>query len=75
MPYLTKRNSEENQYRFYKLYISPTLFGGWSLVREWGRIGSAGTVKIDFFDTEQEALSKQEALFRQKQKRGYKKPS
>ena len=71
MPYLTKRNPEENQYRFYKLYISPTLFGEWSLVREWGRIGSAGTVKIDFFDTEKEAVQKQAQLFEQKQKKGY----
>lgn len=71
MPYLTKRNPEENQFRFYKLSISPALFGEWSLVREWGRIGSAGTVKIDFFDTEKEAVQKQAQLFKQKQKKGY----
>ena len=71
MPYLTKTNPKENQFRFYKLYISPTLFGEWSLVREWGRIGSAGTVKIDFFDTEKEAVQKQAQLFEQKQKKGY----
>ncbi len=71
MPYLTKHRPEANQFRFYKLSISPTLFGGWSLVREWGRIGAAGTVKIDFFDTEQEAIQKQTQLYRQKQKKGY----
>ena len=71
MPYLTKHKPDANQFRFYKLSISPTLFGGWSLVREWGRIGAAGTVKIDFFDTEEEAIQKQSQLYRQKQKKGY----
>lgn len=71
MPYLTKHNPDANQFRFYKLSISPTLFGGWSLVREWGRIGAAGTVKIDFFNTEEEAIQKQSQLYRQKQKKGY----
>ncbi len=71
MLYLTKQNPDKNQYRFYKLSLSPTLFGGWSLIREWGRIGSAGTVKIDFFDTEREAVQKQEKLFKQKVKKGY----
>jgi len=31
--------------------VLPTLFGDWSLVREWGRIGSPGTVKKDWFET------------------------
>ena len=71
MTYLIKRNPKKNQFRFYQLYVSPALFDNWSLVREWGRIGSAGTVKIDFFATEQEAVQKQEQLLQQKQKKGY----
>ena len=35
-----------NLYRDYRLSIEPTLFGEWSCVREWGRIGSPGQVQI-----------------------------
>lgn len=69
--YLTKRNPEKNQRRFYGLHLSPTLFGGWSVVREWGRIGSHGTVKIEFFESENKALEVIEDLKNKKLKRGY----
>jgi predicted DNA-binding WGR domain protein len=71
MIYLTKRDPEKNQQRFYGLHITPTLFGGWSLVREWGRIGQSGTLKIETFPTEEEARQKLEQLQAQKVKRGY----
>jgi predicted DNA-binding WGR domain protein len=41
---LEKRVPEQNQHRFYLLRLAPTLFGEWSLIREWGRIGQQGTV-------------------------------
>jgi len=40
--YLEKHEPARNQYRFYALQVVPMLFEGWSLVREWGRIGSPG---------------------------------
>jgi predicted DNA-binding WGR domain protein len=33
--------------RFYNLDVQQTLFGEWSFVQEWGRIGRAGTVRIE----------------------------
>lgn len=69
--YLTKRDPEKNQRRFYGLHLAPTLFGGWSVVREWGRIGATGTVRVDFFDAEDEALQSMEDLKGKKIKRGY----
>lgn len=33
--------------RFYRLTIQPDLFGGADLVREWGRLGSPGRVRVD----------------------------
>ena len=42
MIYLTKRDPEKNMARFYALDLQPTLFGGWAVVKGWGRIGSAG---------------------------------
>ena len=32
-------DADKNMARFYKLVVQPTLFGEWSLVREWGRMG------------------------------------
>ena len=32
----------KNMHRYYRLDVQPNLFGEWSLVREWGRIGQAG---------------------------------
>jgi predicted DNA-binding WGR domain protein len=37
--------------RFYKLDVQPTLFGEWTLVREWGRIGRPGTVRVETLAT------------------------
>ena len=57
---LEKRVPEENQYRFYRLLPAPTLFGEWSLlIREWGRIGQPGTVRVDLFATLEEAAAAQ----------------
>ncbi len=57
--------------RYYSLSTSPTLFGGASLVREWGRIGSGGQRRIDLFDTDAEAAAACDELIRSKQARGY----
>ena len=71
MFYLVKIDNEKNQRRFYNLHLAPRLFGGWSLVREWGRLGSSGTLKIDPFLTEQEALDELGKIKAAKQKKGY----
>lgn len=57
--------------RFYSLSTSPTLFGGASLVREWGRIGSDGRCRVDLFETEAEARAAKDEFVRMKQARGY----
>jgi len=58
-------------HRFYALYVTQTIFDDWALIREWGRIGSPGTVRENWFDTEKEALNAQLALLQLKRKRGY----
>lgn len=69
--YLTCIDPDKNQKRFYYMHVAPTLFNGWSLVREWGRIGQAGTVKFDPFDSEEAAQRQLERLKAQKLKKGY----
>jgi len=53
--YLECHNDLENKHRFYQLLIMPGLLGDWSLVREWGRVGSPGTMKKGWFATKEQA--------------------
>lgn len=64
--YLEYHQPEENKHRFYQLFIVPTLFGDWSVVREWGRVGSPGTLRKDWFETEDQAESACHRLIQQK---------
>jgi len=66
---LEKRDPATSQIRFYRLITIPNLFGGWSLVREWGRIG--GQVKIEPYATEDEAAVAGAKLAASKRRRGY----
>jgi predicted DNA-binding WGR domain protein len=69
--YLEHHDPDKNLHRFYQLIIMPGLFDDWSLVREWGRIGSPGIVRKDWFDCELEALEAAEKVFDAKRKKGY----
>lgn len=68
---LERRDPESNMARFYAVSVAPTLFGQWALVREWGRIGHPGTVRADWFATEDEAETARECLTLRKARRGY----
>lgn len=68
---LKKIEPESNRYRFYRMEIVPGLFGDWGLMREWGRIGSPGTVRTDWFDCEVEAKDARFAIHMKKSMRGY----
>jgi predicted DNA-binding WGR domain protein len=54
------------------LQITPTLFGEWSLVREWGRIGSPGTVRLESFESEAQAYAEEQRTMRLRIRHGYK---
>jgi predicted DNA-binding WGR domain protein len=51
--------------------LAPTLFGEWSLIREWGRIGQPGTVRVDQFTTEEDAMAALAKKAGEKERRGY----
>jgi predicted DNA-binding WGR domain protein len=69
--YLEKRVPEQNQRRFYAIRIACGVFGEWAVVREWGRIGSPGTVRSLWFDSESAAQADADLLRQRKQKKGY----
>jgi predicted DNA-binding WGR domain protein len=68
---LERVNSARNEQRAYRLTLWPDLFGGCALVREWGRIGQAGRVRMDPYPTEGAAQDALSALAQAKQRRGY----
>jgi predicted DNA-binding WGR domain protein len=57
--------------RFYRLDLQPDLFGEWTLIREWGRIGRPGQVKLISFSSPAEATAALERQRRLKEARGY----
>jgi len=69
--YLERKDPDKNMNRFYKVVVTETLFGEWALIREWGRIGSPGTVREEWFDTADLAGQAASKLRGQKQRRGY----
>ncbi|MGR9046975.1 MAG: WGR domain-containing protein [Gammaproteobacteria bacterium] len=70
--YLERHDPDKNLHRFYQMHVVLGIFGEWALVREWGRVGSPGTVRKDWFGSEDEALVAEEKLLAVKGKKGYK---
>ncbi|GLS28405.1 WGR domain-containing protein [Neomesorhizobium albiziae] len=69
--FLRRVDPTRNMARFYILLLQPTLFGETSLVRQWGRIGTRGRQKVEYFTADHEAASALSMLAAQKMKRGY----
>ena len=69
--YFVRHDAAKNMHRFYQMYLAQGLLGEWSLIREWGRVGSPGTMRKDWFETEEEAITARQTLYDAKQKKGY----
>ena len=52
---LERHDMAKNIARYYRMTVTPNLFGEWTLQREWGRIGKGGQVRLDLFATAAEA--------------------
>lgn len=68
---LTRSDPETNLHRYYRMEIVAGLFGDWGLVREWGRIGRAGQVRTDWYESEADAKDARFELHMKKALRGY----
>jgi len=69
--HLHRIDPSQNMQRFYTLAIQPTLFGGASVIRNWGRIGTNGQSMMETFDTSDDAVSTFLRIERTKRRRGY----
>lgn len=72
--HLHRIDASLNMRRFYSLTLQPTLFGGVSVIRNWGRIGTSGQVMIETFDEPDDAESVLGRLETKKKRRGYRAP-
>jgi predicted DNA-binding WGR domain protein len=54
---LSRIDPARNMSRFYRLDIQPDLFGGVSLIKEWGRIGRAGQMQSTPYNDQADALA------------------
>jgi predicted DNA-binding WGR domain protein len=68
---IQRRDPKKSMHRFYALAVHPDLISGWSLQREWGRIGSPGRVVIEPFSDEHEAATSGAEIEAAKRRRGY----
>lgn len=68
---LMRIDVSDNTYPYYRMEIMPGLFGDWSLVREWGRIGPPGQIRVDWYDTEAAAKGARFDILMKKARRGY----
>ena len=49
--YLRRVDPARNMRRFYRLDIAPDLFGGFLLLKQWGRIGAGGQIKAERYES------------------------
>ncbi|MCP4781235.1 MAG: WGR domain-containing protein [Hyphomicrobium sp.] len=70
--HLRRINPDRNMARFYAMSVQPNLFGQWSLLREWGRIGSAGRLVTGDFACEHQAAAAMAKHLKAKLSKGYK---
>ena len=71
MVFLTRIDPARKLQRFWLAMVTPTLLGGWSLLREWGRLGSPGTVQSRTFDREDDARRAEQRGIRRRERHGY----
>ena len=68
---LERTDPPRNVARYYVLSVEATLFARNTLVRRWGRIGSTGRQRLEFFASRDSAGLALETWLAKKRKRGY----
>ena len=69
--YMERSDHARNLARFYQVDIQPTLFGDWAVICRWGRIGTDGRARQDWFPSLPEAQTAQGRRVARKRRRGY----
>jgi len=68
---LHRIDAGRNMARFYHMAVERDLFGRVVLMRQWGRLGTAGRTRLEEHRAESEALAALNRLQASKRRRGY----
>jgi predicted DNA-binding WGR domain protein len=71
MAFLIRTDAARNIDRVYVVDDHQTLFGEWAVLREWGRRGSPGTLRVDSYRRQEEAQSAEQRTIKRRLQRGY----
>ena len=71
LAHLHRIDPEANMARFYRIDVAATLFGGVSVFRTWGRIGTHGRTSIETCVSAEDAETAASRTLSQKMRRGY----
>ncbi|MEZ5738644.1 MAG: WGR domain-containing protein [Burkholderiaceae bacterium] len=68
---LTSTDPKVDHRRFYTVTVCADLFGDWSVVREWGRMGRPGTLRTDRFPNHALAIERARSLVNNRIRSGF----
>ena len=71
MIHLERHTPALRMHRYYTLAVAPNLFGEWSLVRAWGRVGRPPQSRIELHATEHDARDALRQWTERKRRKGY----
>ena len=74
MTLLQRREPARRMARFYRLWADIDLWGHVTVVREWGRIGWPGRVRVDYVARPEDAAAWLARIEAAKRRRGYAAP-
>lgn len=69
--YMRRQNAESNMDRFYHASLTSSLFDNPGVERRWGRFGTYGHKRLDWFDDSQSADAALSKIVCEKIHRGY----
>jgi len=64
-------NPEKNMDRYYSVQLTQGLFGDYGMERHWGRNGTWGRFRLDWFQSESDAEVALSKLVKEKLTKGY----
>jgi predicted DNA-binding WGR domain protein len=71
MTFLTRSDPSRNIDRFYVVAVMPTLFGEFALLRENGRRGSPGTLRLTSYERRDDAEAAERRTIKRRLQHGY----
>lgn len=68
---LTSTHPKIDHRRFYTVTVCADLFGNWTVIREWGRVGRPGTLRTDCFANHALAVERARSLVNRRIRSGF----